>query len=485
MKSQQKAPIFDNLLSYAKENIVSFHTPGHKYGRSIDPQLKKFTGKKVYSMDVTVFPRVDSLHDPVKSIRSAQNLMSKAYGVQHSFFLVNGSSIGNIAMFLSACSPGDSVIVSRNAHKSVMSGIILAGVWPIWIQPKVDQKLDIIFDSSPEQIKETLKKFPEAKAVFITSPTYNGITTDLKAISEIVHSQGKLLLVDEAHGPHLYFNRKLPVSASESGADMFVQSTHKILSALSQGSVLHVNSKSININRVRKVVSMLQTTSPNYLILASIDLARKQIYNKGEILFNKIIRIANKARKEINAIRDLYCFTREEIRPLGYDLDPTKLTINVTRTGLSGHTIESILSKEYKIQVDCADIFNIIAILGTGSDSSDTRRLVNALADITKHYHGDEKNDYLQLPSLTTEMVMVPRDVFLKYRSKRVSISKATGHISAQTLTPYPPGIPILIPGERITQEMCDYIIDLSKKDIRISGQETDTIKTIKVVSAI
>lgn len=483
MKSQKRAPIFEALHDFAREKIVSFHTPGHKAGKSIDKQLKKFTGRRVYAMDVTVLPRLDSLHDPVKSIRNAQNLMAKAYGVQNSFFLVNGSSMGNIAMFLAACNPGDSVIVSRNAHKSVMSGIILSGVWPIWIQPKVDQKLDIIFDSTPQQIKEALEQFPETKAVFVTSPTYNGITADLKTIAEIVHEHDKLLLVDEAHGPHLYFNNRLPASASESGADIFVQSTHKILSALSQGSVLHVNSKLINVNRVRRVVSMLHTTSPNYLILASIDLARKQAYFHGERIFNKLIRIANRARKRINSFKNFSCFSREEIKSRGFDLDPTKLTVNVTKTGLSGHKIEDILTDEYKIQLDCADIFNMIAIMGIGTDSSDVDKLLDALEEINDKYRGDEKNNFLQIPSLATEMVMSPRDVFLKYKSKRVSLSKAIGHISAHTLTPYPPGIPILIPGERITKEIRDYITDLSTKDIRISGQETDTLRTIKVVS--
>ncbi|PKM92649.1 MAG: arginine decarboxylase [Elusimicrobia bacterium HGW-Elusimicrobia-4] len=483
MKTKQDAaPLFEAVYNHAKKRMVSFHTPGHKNGRSIDKKLLSFTGKNVYYFDVTVFPDVDSLHDPTKCIKQAQELMAKAYGVEQSLFLVNGSSSGNQAMFLSACKPGDSIILSRNIHKSVLGGIILAGLWPIWLQPKIDQNLDIILDAEPDQIAEAIKKFPEAKAVFITSPTYNGVTSDLLEIANICHKNNKLLLVDEAHGPHLRFHRDFPISAVEADADMIVQSVHKILSALSQGSVLHINSDRIDFNRVKKVVSMLQTTSPNYLTLSSIDLARRQAVLHGEKLLGEIIDAAEYGRKKINRLKNFFCFTREDIRSRGYDLDVTKLTINVTKTGLSGLEIEDILNEQYNIQVDCADLFNLIAIMGIGSTRADVQKLVNALEDIDIKYHGIEKNWNLNLPSLTTEMVMTPRDVFFQKDSKRVSLNKAAGHISAQTLTPYPPGIPILIPGERITKEICDYLFELSSKDIRISGQETDTLKTIKVV---
>jgi len=483
MRSDLKTPIFDTLLEHAKRKVVSFHTPGHKNGRGIDKRLKKFTGKNMYYFDVTVFPEVDSLHDPTGPIKKSQELVAKSYGVKQSFFLVNGSSVGNIAMFLASCNAGDSVILSRNCHKSVLSGVILSGVWPIWIQPKIDQNLDVIFDASPEQIEEMIKQFPEANAVFITSPTYNGITTDLVKIAEICHRNNKILLVDEAHGPHLKFHKDLPISAVEAGADMCVHSTHKILSALSQGSVLHFDSDLIDINRVKKVVSMLQTTSPNYLILASIDLARKQVVEMGEKLLDKVIKVAEFTRKRINQLQNFYCFTRKEIQARQYDLDVTKLTINVTKTGLTGYQIEDILSKEYNIQVDCADLFNLIAIMGIGSDKSDAVKLLNALEEMDGKYHNEEKSWVLDLPSLTTEMVMLPRDVFFSYNTKRVTLNKAAVHICAQVLTPYPPGIPVLVPGERITKEICEYLSFLSKKDIRVSGQETDELKTIKVVA--
>jgi len=481
--SQDKTPILDVLMNRAKRGVTSFHTPGHKNGQGIDPKILKYTGRNVFKMDVTVFPEVDSLHDPVGPIKKAQQLMAKAYGVKYSQFLVNGSSVGNMAMLMSACHPGDSVILSRNAHKSTLAGVIMSGIWPIWIQPKIDQNLDIIFDSDAAQIEEALKQFPEAKAVFVTSPTYYGVATDLKRIAEICHARGKILLVDEAHGPHLKFHKDLPSSAVESGADMCVQSTHKILSAMSQGSVLHINSDRVDITRVRKILSLLQTTSPNYFTLATMDAARRQVVQHGEKVFGRLLRLSEDARERVNRLKNIHCITRSEIQSKGYDLDITKLSFNVTRTGLSGHDVDHILTHKYGIQVDCAEIFNLIAIMGYGTSKQDVNKLVTALEEIDRLEQGPQQNWVLQIPSLSTEMVMIPRDVFLQHPAKRVPLSKAAGHISAQTLTPYPPGIPVLIPGERITKEIQDYLMDMSRKGVRVSGQETDTLRTVKVVA--
>ena len=482
MDKHSKVPIFDTLLGHAKRNVTSFHTPGHKNGKGIDPVLKEVTGDGLYKFDVTVFDEVDSLHDPVGPIKKAEELMAEAYGVKHSLFLVNGTSVGNIAMFLSACDPGDSIIVSRSSHKSIMGGIILSGVWPIWLQPTIDQNLDIIFNSTYEEIKNALEMYPEARAVFLTSPTYNGVATEVKKIADLCHRKGKILLVDEAHGPHLKFNDKLPMSAVDAGADLCVQSTHKILSALSQGSVLHHNSKLVDINRVKKIVSMLQTTSPQYLTLASIDLARRQAVLHGKEMFDKVIEAAEWARKEINEkIPNMRCLTKADIKDRNFDLDLTKITINVTKTGLSGYEVDSILAKEYNIQVDCSDTFNLIAIMGIGSDMNDVQKLVAALKDISKKYKGTQKNWILKIPSLTTEMVMTPREVFLSHDIKKIPLAKSVGHVSAQVLTPYPPGIPVVIPGERISKEICDYLVEMASKGIRISGQEGDILKMVKV----
>jgi arginine/lysine/ornithine decarboxylase len=217
--------------------------------------------------------------------------------------------------------------------------------------------------------------------------------------------------------------------------------------------------------------------------MASLDAARKQAFFHGEKIFGRLIRMAEEARERINRLRHIYCITQGEIRAKGYDLDVTKLTLNVTRTGMSGHDLEHKLAFEYGVQVDCADLFNLIAIMGIGTTRQDIEKLLSALEEIDRKDPGHEKNWVMQLPSLSTEMVMTPRDVFLQHRSKRVPLSKAAGHISAQTLTPYPPGIPVLIPGERITKEIQDFLLDLAHREVRVSGQETDMLRSVRVVA--
>jgi len=382
---QRTTPLFTTLLAHARKNMTSFHTPGHKNGSGIEKDLLDFVGRNFFYLDVTVSKEVDSLHYPRGPIKAAQELMADLYGVKKSFFLVNGSTVGNEAMLLSACSPRDSIILSRNAHKSLMSAIVLSGVWPIWIQPQVDRDLDIFLSSTPEQIEETLIQYPEAKAVFLTYPTYNGICSDIKKIAKIVHSYGKLLLVDEAWGSHFKFHPELPFSAVDAGADMVVQSIHKTLGAISQGSVLHVNSKAIDMEKTKKVVSMLQTTSPCYPILASLDLSRKQMATKGKRLCDAMIRNAEYARKMINRLRKIYCFTRKDLKK-NLDLDVTKLTLNVKKTGCTGHEIDDILNNEYNIQVDCSDMLNLIAILGIGTSREDIKKLVDSLHNIDIKY---------------------------------------------------------------------------------------------------
>src|SRR5574344_60676 len=483
-KDHNRTQIFETIVNHAKRNVTSFHTPGHKNGNSIDKDFLDFFGENLFKSDLTVFPEVDSIHDPVGIIKEAQDLYADLVGAKNTFFLLNGSSMGNQVIFMSICNPGDSVILSRNAHKSAMTGIILGGIWPIWIQPTIDKEFDLFFDSSPEQIEKALLKFPEEKAVFITNPTYNGILTDVKKIADIVHEYGKILIVDEAHGAHLGMSDNISKSAVQLGADIVVQSSHKTLSVLSQGSVLHVCSDRVDINRVKKVVSLLQTTSPNYTILSSLDVARKQMYFHGKELVDKMIENADYFRKKQSDFSKFHFLTREDMLRKGYDLDLSKVTINVSKVGIEGQIISEILAKQYDIQFDCADFFNLIAILGIGTSRKDMDNLLFALKDIENKNNGKLENNSLNLPSLMTEMVMSPREIFLSANSEveNIPISEASGYISAQTLTPYPPGIPVLIPGERITKEICDYLESLDSKSIRVVGQDQEKLEYIKVV---
>lgn len=481
---QTKVPIFTTILEHAKRNVVSFHTPGHKNGNSIDKELLDFFGRNIFKADLTVFPEVDSIHEPRGIIKEAEELYAELVGAKQTFFLLNGSSMGNEAAFMSVCNPRDSLILSRNAHKSAMAGIILGGIWPIWVEPIISKEFDLFFDSSPLQIEKALSKFPEAKAVFVTNPTYNGVLTDIKKIADIVHDCGKILIVDEAHGAHLGMTENISESSVKLGADIVIQSSHKTLSVLSQGSVLHVCSDRIDIDRVKKVISMLHTTSPNYTILCSLDVARRQMFFNGKKLVDDMIDNANYIRDKRDIFKKFRFLNRDDIVKKGYDLDLTKVTINVSRVGIEGYAISEILAKKYNIQFDCADFFNLIAILGVGTNRKDMDSLLYALEDIEKNSSGKLDNNCFNLPSLSTEMVLSPREIFLSSSQdiEYISIDDAPGYISAQTLVPYPPGIPILIPGERITRDICDYLKGLDFNSIRVVGQEKDKLKYIKVV---
>ncbi|MDR1196221.1 MAG: aminotransferase class I/II-fold pyridoxal phosphate-dependent enzyme [Endomicrobium sp.] len=484
-QEQSKTPLWDAVKRKTAAKETSLQTPGHKGGRSLPAELKEYIGK-IGDYDTSLSEDIGSLHDHSGPIGEAEKLMAQAYGVEHSFFLVNGTTVGNHAMLFSALNPGDEVIVSRNSHKSIEAGIELFDIRPVWLTPKIDGNLKLLFNSGYDDIKEAIRKNPRAKAVLVTSPTYNGITTRLREIAELCHENGMLLLVDEAHGAHLFFNGQFPQSAVAAGADMVTQSTHKTLSALSQSSVLHVGSKRINIERVKKILSMLQTTSPNYFSLANIDLARRQAFFYGEEHFNETLEAARWGRAYINEnIPSMKCFTREEIQESGYDLDETKLTVNVERTGLSGHYIEKLLKERYKIQIDYADDFNLIAIMGEGSNLDDIKNFVEALRDISKKYGGQPRTQELKIPTLTTDIAVSPREAAFLSQTEEVSLGddSIVGRICAQTLTPYPPGIPVLLPGERITKEVVDYLRQLVSEGITVSGQKGGVLETISVIA--
>jgi arginine decarboxylase len=477
---QHRTPLFDTVLKHARKRTVSFHTPGHKNGRSIDRRLTDFIGKNIFFMDVTVFSEVDSLHDPKGPIKKAQELAAKAYGAKYSFFLVNGSSCGVQSMLLAACNPGDQIILSRNTHKSVMGGIILSEAAPIYLQPLMHESLHVLYDLSARQIEEAIKKYPQAKAVFISRPTYNGICSDIKEIARITRKYKKLLLVDEAWGTHLRFHPGFPASALEAGADMVVQSVHKIGSAMSQGSILHVNSDRVDVNRVRKVVSMLQTTSPSYIILASLDLARRQLAVEGKIRLSKLLKLLNKSSEEMNRIKGVSCLRKTDLMD-GYSLDHTKLTINCSELGLTGYEVSKYLTEKYNIQVDCENFYNLIAIAGLGTDKSDLDKLVAAIRDIAAKYGRKKPLEPLPPLSFKTEMAMPPVETLTK-KTRRITFKHAIGMISAEIFSIYPPGIPVLVPGERITREVYEYLKELNKINIGIKGKKNSLSREIEVI---
>lgn len=486
---QAKAPFFDALRAYLDKDMVAFHTPGHKYGQGIDPEFLALTGRNMFRIDLCELPEVDNLHDPEHVIKESQELAADAYGADHSFFLVNGSTCGNNTMVLSVCDPGEKILIPRNVHKSVIGGILLSGAIPAYIQPTWDKEMGIDHGITPAAVEQAILENRDAKALLLVRPTYYGVTCDIKAIADICHRYNKPLLVDEAHGPHLHFHPELPMSALEAGADLVVQSTHKIIAGMTQSSMFHVREGFIDVQRVRKVLQILQSTSPSYVLMASLDTARRQMALHGRELLAHALEISEWARKALNEIPGIYCFGKEKAGQPGiFDLDLTKLTINVSGLGVSGFDCIDLLNEEYNIQSEMATLTNILQIVTFANTREDMERLVNAMADISEKIHRNGIPEQMKplvqhtdLPDLP-QAVLTPREAFYA-KTERVPFSQSAGRICTEIVSPYPPGIPILVPGERITQELVDYLRLVNAHGGFINGPEDIRLNTIKVVA--
>ncbi|GAA0825752.1 aminotransferase class I/II-fold pyridoxal phosphate-dependent enzyme [Clostridium tertium] len=482
--NQNETPLFDALKEYVDRDTLPFHVPGHKKGVGIDKEFKNFIGENPFKIDVTVFKLVDSLHHPTGPIKKAQELVADAYESHASFFSIHGTSGAIQAMILAVVNDGDKIIVPRNVHKSVTSGIILSGAVPVFMEPEIDKKLGIAHGVTPETVEKTLKENPDAKAVLIINPTYYGVATDIKKIADIVHSYDIPLIVDEAHGPHLAFSEKLPMSALKAGADICAQSTHKIIGSLTQGSLLHVKSKYVDPKRVQQILNLMQTTSPSYIIMASLDCARRQIALEGKDLLQKTIELCKYTRAEINKIPGFYCFGEEVLgKPGSYSFDPTKLTISSRELGITGFELDMILADKYHIQMELSDFYNVLAVGSFGDTKEGMDRLLSALKEISNDYYGKKEpvQDFLDIPAIPTK-ILNPREAF--YSDKiSIPLNESIGKISGEFLLAYPPGIPVLCPGEEITQEVVDYVHDLKRANLYVQGTEDLTVENIKIVN--
>ncbi|SHE83288.1 aminotransferase class I/II-fold pyridoxal phosphate-dependent enzyme [Clostridium fallax] len=482
--NQNETPLYNALMEYVNRETVPFHVPGHKKGVGIDEEFKNFIGENPFKIDVTVFKLVDSLHHPTGPIKKAQELAADAYGSDAAFFSIHGTSGAIQAMIMSVVSDGDKIIIPRNVHKSVTAGIILSGAVPVYMQPELDKKIGIAHGVTPETVERTLKENPDAKAVLIINPTYYGVATDIKKISNIVHSYNIPLIVDEAHGPHLGFNSKLPISAMDAGADICAQSTHKIIGALTQCSLLHVKSKFVDKSRVQQILNLLQTTSPSYILMASLDCARRQIALYGKELLDKSIDLCNYAREEINKIPGFYCFGQEILNEPGvYSLDPTKLTITCRDLGITGYELDMILSNKYHIQMELSDLYNVLAVGSFGDTKESIEALLSALREISKEYisKGKVKPDFLDIPNIPSR-ALTPREAFNGNKIS-VKLEDSIGKISGEFLLAYPPGIPVLCPGEIITEEIIKYINNLKEVGLYVQGTEDPKVENIKILS--
>ncbi len=479
MKDQRKAPLMKALTELKNNKIVPFDVPGHKRGRG-NPELTEFLGEKCMNADVNSMLCLDNLCHPTGVIMEAQQLAAEAFGAAHAFFMVGGTTSSVQAMILATLKKDEAVILPRNVHQSVINALILTGAVPIYINPSIDKELGISLGMSLDDVRDAIAKNPHAKAVLVNNPTYYGICSDLLSITQLAHEHDMRVLVDEAHGTHFYFGAGMPMSAMQAGADMASVSMHKSGGSLTQSSVL-LCGESVNANYVRQIINLTQTTSANYLLLSSLDISRRNLALEGEKIFEKVKNIAEYARQEINEIGDYYAYSKELVNgDTIFDFDTTKLSINTLKLGLAGVEVYDILRDEYDIQVEFGDVGNILAYISVGDKKKNIERFISALAQIRRHYKR-ERRGMLESEYIAPQVVISPQEAFYSEKTS-LPLEECVGRVSGEFVICYPPGIPVLAPGERVTQQIIDYVHYTKQKGSKITGPESLDISELNVL---
>ena len=480
---QKNMPLLQAMRQYADSGVVGFHTPGHKQGKGVHSSLRDLVTPLGWKMEVSLMDELDDLHEPTMCIKEAQDLAADLYGADATYFIINGTTGAIQAMVLAAMRPGEKIIVPRNAHRSIIGGIMLSGAIPIFIQPEIDAELGIAMGIATETVALAITAHPDAKAVLIINPTYYGVASDLQAIATLVHDNNMMLLVDEAHGPHLKFNVSLPLQALDAGADIVAQSTHKIIGSMTQSSMLHAKYGRIHPERLRTMVSLVQSTSPNYLLLGSLDAARMQMAESGPQLIGRAVDLANWIRREITQIKGLYCFGMERMHQSGaYALDVTKITVTVRDLGISGASAEHILRHKYKIQCELSDVYNVLFIISLGDSKAEARLLVSALQNLaaSQQHNMQRFTQPMALPAIPRQR-LAPREALFSDTAVQ-PFDTSEGCVAGEVITFYPPGIPVICPGEEITKEIINYIRTMQKIGLKIVGPQDATLKMIKII---
>ncbi len=476
---QTRAPILEALKAHKAARVVPFDVPGHKQGRG-NPELTAFLGRACLEADVNSSKPLDNLCHPVSVIKEAEALAAQAFGAANAFFMVSGTTSAVQSMVLSVCKQGDEIILPRNVHRSVIGALVLCGAAPVYVNPQTNERLGIALGMSVGDVKKAIEAHPSAKAVLVNNPTYYGICSDIKQITNMAHMHGMAVLADEAHGTHFSFGENMPISAMAAGADMASISMHKSGGSLTQSSIL-VTGPRINAGHVRQIIGLTQTTSGSYLLMSSLDISRKNLALNGKQIFSKVCDLAQYARDEISEIGDYYAYAREIVNgDTIFDYDPTKLSINTLDIGLAGVEVYDILRDEYDIQVEFGDIANILAYISVGDRDRDIERLVSALAEIRRRYKRS-KSGMMRMEYISPQVAATPQEAF--YADKRsVPIEQCAGEICAESVMCYPPGIPILAPGERITEEILEYIRYMKEKGGSLTGPEDLSIERLNVL---
>ncbi len=483
--SQNDAPIYDALLKYRDERIVPFDVPGHKHGKG-NPELTRFLGATCMEVDVNSMKPLDNLIHPVSVIKDAEELAAKAFGARHCFFMINGGSSAVQAMIMSVCKEDDKIILPRNVHKSAINALIAGGIIPVYVDPGVNERLGIPLGMSVKNVEKAIADNPDAKAVLVNNPTYYGVCADLKSMVRLAHKHNMALLADEAHGTHLYFSEGLydgvPVSAMAAGADFSAVSMHKTGGSLTQSAFLLVGKNSpVSDGHVRSVINLTQTTSASYLLLASLDISRKNLALRGREMSEKMLSSVEYARTEINKLGGYYAYSDELCdNDEFFAFDRTKLSVYTRDIGLAGIEVYDYLRDSYDIQIEFGDVGNILAIITAGDMWKDIERLVSALGEIKRRFSKDSAalfgHEYIN-PTVK----LSPHDAFFS-EQESVPFEQSAGRISGESVMCYPPGIPIIAPGELITPEIIDYTLYCREKGCFMTGTEDLSMERIRVI---
>ncbi|MBC7765896.1 MAG: aminotransferase class I/II-fold pyridoxal phosphate-dependent enzyme [Hyphomonadaceae bacterium] len=479
--SQNHTPLYDALLAMHEKNITPFDVPGHKRGRGV-PEMADFIGRRALALDVNSMPDLDNLNYPTGVIAQAQDLMAQAFGADEAFFTVNGTTLAVHGMIMSVCGPGDKILLPRNVHKSVINALILCDAFPVYMQAEVSQPLKFATGVTLDNVKQAIDENLDAKAIFLINPTYYGVCAHLQEIVEYAHSKDIVVLVDEAHGAHFPFHPQLPKSAMACGADMSAVSIHKTGGALTQASAILLKEGRVKKETVRTILNIFHTTSASYLLMVSLDIARKNLALNGHDKLAEILSLVRVAREQLNLVDGLYAWGQELIGAPGVcDFDETKLGINVEALGLTGYEVYDILLYDYNIQMELADSCNVLAIVSLGDSKESLDILVNALREVTVKFRRPDLIPIHHVPLKNPKVIITPRQAF--YSNKRfVPLEQAEGEIIGESVMVYPPGIPILAPGEEVTKEIITYLQFLKEQDSKLTDMNDKTLNNLYIV---
>ncbi|MDD2554479.1 MAG: aminotransferase class I/II-fold pyridoxal phosphate-dependent enzyme [Desulfotomaculaceae bacterium] len=477
---QNRTPLFDAVKYHVKRNAIPLQIPGHKQGYGL-AEYREFVGENVLKMDLNETRGIDMIWDPVSVIAEAEKLLAEALGANHAYFLINGTTSGVQAMIMSSCTPGDQIILPRNAHKSIFNGLILSGAKPVYVLPKIDDYLGIVTGITAEGLQGAIEKSRNAKAVMTINPSYYGVASELERIVETAHDSCIPVLVDEAHGTHMCFHPYFPISAMAAGADMSAASLHKTGGSMTQSSALLVGSSKINPNYIKQVLNLTYTSSPSYILLCSLDVARKQLAINGRQMLDQILGLVRRTRAEINKIDGLFAPDKSYFERSGkFSFDETKLLVSVQKLGLTGYEVEEILAKDYNILIELADMYNILAVISLGEKEEFLQSFVAALRDIATRAKKKEVKR-IETVQFSPEVVMPPRDAFFS-KKRSVPLEQCAGEIAGEMVMVYPPGIPLVSMGEIITADIIDYVKMLKEERCTIQGTIDPIVDNIMVL---